>query len=195
MGTPEVEAFFRGASLDDIEKPNDEEKKYFYPAKYDPINWWDLVGEKIMDLYPIDNLSWMSPYGKAYYLPAYMLTVLPLLNGILLDHDIQSKHSDPVGFVVDVIHSLIPPENLDGMKLWEMASILPEEKRSPLNKNDLYTMSQDESFIIFLSQISNKQKVAVGEFIQYVFDTWYQSITLQEIDREEMRLLRFCWLD
>lgn len=192
-----VEAFFRGIDIDLIRNPSEDEGEHFFPAKYPPLPWWETIGKQLFSLRPIDGMVWMSPYGKAYYLPAFLLTSLPGLTASVL----YGMGKEPsylagrVGFAIEVIESLLPPKELSGVDIWNKVSEVSLDMKNPLNKKRIYTMHGDERFLIFLSKISDEQKKAIGLYAQYALDTWYKKEKLYPDDSDEIKRLKACWLE
>lgn len=117
-----VEAFFRGIAFARLGGPTPQHTKdavrRFFMAPPPAKRWLDVVGDPLLAWGGVTS-SWtfMSIPARLYYIPAYILTALPLLVTMRFeDLPYVSGRADPLEFVGETIDALTPPP---GFKVWE----------------------------------------------------------------------------
>lgn len=157
------EAFFRGISHRALIALGIQGNNFFYPAKHKPLPWWQVPLDEMHLHFWFDDIFRMSPYGKYYYLPYFMLVQIHRLNVIRCG---QEKNSWTMAD--DLWHSLIVPDKVIG-NCWDEINSLPLEYRDLLNKKDIFKMMEKEGqeYIVFLSFFNEAQKRVVSKLIRY----------------------------
>ena len=132
----EVEAFFRGLDWHDLSGTTPQQTRTlwtrFFQAPPQAKRWTEVVGAPLLSWDMVSwSLNFMSPLARAYYLPAYLLTALPILIAMrLADEDFPYVWGKvpSLEFVGHIINILTPPVGLD---LWAALAHLPPEALTP----------------------------------------------------------------
>jgi len=180
----QAEGFFRGISDDRIDKLCEEDNSLFFPARYKPIPWWQIDFQRFSESSMSICGYCMSPYGRHYYLPFYLLATICELNAGRRGYEFGLLQEDPW-------NGLSPPEALEGKDVWREVESLPPYLKDKFNKKDLRLVYDPESFLTFLSLFNEKEKKCVSEFVRRFVKEPLSACF--EDSREESERFKACW--
>ena len=189
----QAEGFFRGISMERMDELCEEDNSLFFPARYMPIPWWQIDFERFSESSVSICGYCMSPYGRHYYLPFYLLAAICDLNAGRRGCGFRLLEEDPW-------NSLRPPEALEGKDVWREVESLPSYLKDKFNKKDLGLVYDPESFLAFLSLFNEKEKKCVSEFVRRFVDDRYAYAYKEPLNdcfedsRAEAERLKACWL-
>jgi hypothetical protein len=190
----DIEAFFRNVAWDDLVGNTPQETdtilQRFFAAPPPARCWTTVVGDPLLSWTRVTwSLLSISPQAHAYYLPAYLLTALPLLAAMPFEDlpSVEGK-ADPFEVVSQIIHALVPPPDLD---VWKAVAALSPETLGP--KKDLKARYA-ENFLRFIGYLTLLQCHAIRLFVEFTFVTYPLYTHPSHSATEEMAVLQQCWV-
>jgi len=187
----QFEAFFRGVFWPEFIALGEQDSSFFYPAKHQPIPWWQVQLDEMLGGLNFDDIFRMTPYGKYYYLPYFLLLQIHRLNVLRCG---QEKNS--WGMADDLWHSLIVPEKVIS-DCWAEIDSLSPEYRDSLNKKDIFKMMEKEGqeFTVFLSFFNEAQKRVVSNLIRYGSNISFELVYERDFadEKEMLERLKSVW--
>jgi len=190
----EFEAFFRGIYEGELIRLWESDNTVFWPSKFKPIPWWEVKFEDIRELRGIiDGMVWMSPYGRHYYLPFFILAAIQ-------DMSLNRQHLvtdyNECFIENDLLVCLTPPVELAGKDCWAEAMKIDPVYKNPQFKQFLYTMRQSLRFLIFISFFNEGQKKLISEFVEFLAKKPHEityALSFFEFEEEKVDRLKSCW--
>ena len=189
----DMEAFFRGIDRNKLESLWKSDGSV-WPAQHKPIPWWKIRFEDIRELRGcMDGMAWMSPYGKHYYLPFFILATL---HDLSLNRQKLNTDFNECFVHLDLFDCLIPPYELKGRDCWEEVKHIGPIYKDPRFKTNLYGMEKSLRFLIFISFLNEEQIRLISKFMKFALKPEYRNTYadyIAEDIEEQVDRPKSCW--
>lgn len=190
----DMEAFFRGveccALIGKTPTETDHIVHQFFLEPPPVKRWTEVIGTTLLSWPGVTSSRfYMSPRALAYYLPAYVLTALPLLVVLPSEPCLAfDGQVSPLEFVGDTLDMLLPPSDAIG---WDDLAHLPPEGIAPSQQP--LAVSTAEDFLRFVQCFTAPQKRVVQRFVAFALQT-YPLYSPSGRCQQEVALLTQFWL-